>query len=189
MITGLLKDLLSKHFSDPLRIEEPDLRNLVWQEGVRTGMLIESIGRWRDDLVEKRPALIIKPNGRKNIRVGIADRAGATIEGFELFQTFWAGSHTVFSLATSLAACEILATEAQRQLTQFHSRMIGYLNLYAWQVVEVGAPFEVEEATETIAMPINVSWVYDEHWQVAQESLKLGTVSLDTLLDGLVPPE
>ena len=73
MITGLLRDLLVRHFASPLQIEEDDLKHLVWQEGERTGILIESIHRWRGDLVEKRPAVIIK-YGHSGDRGATGDR-------------------------------------------------------------------------------------------------------------------
>src|SRR6516225_10135713 len=60
LITGLLRDLLVRHFSTPLNLTEFDLRKYVWKKDERTGILIESIHRWRGDLVEKRPALILK---------------------------------------------------------------------------------------------------------------------------------
>jgi hypothetical protein len=97
MITGLLRNLLTRHFSDPLQVEEPDLRHLVWREDVRTGILIESVGRWRGELVEKRPAVIIKKHARQNIRIGIGDKAGADEQGQQQYQTFWAGRTPCFA--------------------------------------------------------------------------------------------
>lgn len=184
MIMGLLRDLLTTHFSAPLRIEEPDLRRLVWQEGVRTGILIESIHRWRGDLVEKRPAVIIKPNGRQNVRRGINNAAGADGQGRELFRTFWVGSHTLFCIHGSGASADILATEVQRELTQYEAIIARNLGLPMWQVTEVGAVAEVEEARESFVIPVTVGWAYEESWRVEQEALKLRKIALDILLDG-----
>lgn len=184
MLTGLLRDLLVRHFAEPMQIEEPDLRHLVWREDERTGILIESIHRWRGELVEKRPAVIIKPNGRQNIRWGIQDDAGATEQGHKLYQTFWAGSHTLFCIHGSGASAEILATEVQRELTQFHPVIVQYLGLYAWQVTEVGGVSEIEEAKESFVIPVTVGWTYTEKWSIALESLKLRKVPLSVLLDG-----
>lgn len=184
MITGLIRDMLTRHFAAPLQIEETDLRHLVWQEGVRTGILIESIHRWRGDLVGKRPAVIIKGNGRRNIRWGIGDSAGATEQGHRLYQTFWAGSHTLFCINESGASADILGTEVERAMSQFHPIITQYLKLYKWQVTEVGGIAELEEHKESFVVPVTVGWIYDEKWMIELESLKLRKVPLDVLLDG-----
>lgn len=184
MITGLIRDMLIRHFKQPMNVEEPDLRHLVWREDERTGILIESITRWRGDLVEKRPAIIVKPNGRQNLRLGIGDVAGVTGQGHVLHQTFWTGSHTLFCIHGSGASVDILATEVQRELTQFARSVIQYLNLYNWQVTEVGPVAEVEEARESFVIPITLGWAYGEQWQVELESLKLRKIPLSVLLDG-----
>jgi len=184
MLTGLLRDLLVRHFAEPMQVEEPDLRHLVWREDERTGILIESIYRWRGDLVEKRPAVIIKPNGRKNVRIGISDAAGTDEQGNRQYQSFWAGSHTLFCIHGSGASAEILATEVQRELLQWHPAIVQYLGLYSWQVTEVGGVSEVEEAHENFVVPVTVGWVYTEKWTISLESLKLRKIPLSVLLDG-----
>ncbi len=184
MITGLLRDLLVNHFGSSSQIEEADLRHLVWQEGVRTGILIESIHRWRGDLVEKRPAVIIKSNGRQNVRLGIADYGGADGQGNRQYQTFWVGSHTLFCIHGSGAGTEILATEVQREISQFHPVITQYLKLFSWQVTDVGGIAELEEAKESFVIPVTVAWAYSEQWQISLEALKLRKVPLSVLLDG-----
>lgn len=187
LIGGLIRDLLIRHFSTPLNIEEGDLRQLVWQEGVRTGILIESITRWKGDLVEKRPAVIIKENARQNQRMAIGDLAGTDGQGNHLYQTFWIGSHTLFCIHGSGASVGILATEVQRELTQFFPTIIEYLGLYNWQVTEVGAIQEVEEARESFVIPVTVGWCYSEKWKLSKESLKQRKIALSVLLgDALV---
>lgn len=182
LITGLLRDLLVGHFTQPL--QEADLRHLVWREDERTGILIESIYRWRGDLVEKRPAVIIKQNARQNVRLGIADHLGATDKGFDRFQTFWVGSHTLFCIHGSGAGADILATEVERMLTGWHPLIVKYLGLFKWQVTDVGDTAEVEEARESFVVPITVGWCYTEKWELGPESLKLRKTPLNVLLDG-----
>lgn len=184
MITGLLRDLLARHFSEPLDIEEPDLRHLIWREGTTTGILVESIHRFRPELVNKRPAVIIKRNAMQNLRLGIGDSTGATGQGVPTFKTYWVGSHTLFCLHESGASVEILATEVQRELTQFAPLVSEYLGLPRWQVTEVGEISEVEEARETLAVPVTVGWAYEETWALHKQSLKLRKITLSALLDG-----
>jgi len=186
MITGMLRDHLARHFGDPASIVDDDLRRLVWREGERTGILIESIYRWRGELVEKRPAVVIKPHGRQNVRVGIQDKAGADEQGNTLHQTFWAGSHTLFCIHGSGASAEILADEVEQELTGFHPVITSYLDLHRWQVTEVGDVAELEEARESFVVPVTVAWVYTARWKLSLEALKVRKIPLDLLLDGAV---
>lgn len=186
LLTGLFRDVLTRHFETPSNVEDVDLQQFVWRPDERTGILIESVYRWRSELVEKRPAVIIKPNARQNLRVGIADALGADERGHLLFQTFWIGSHTLFCIHGSGAGADILATEVQRELTQFGPVIQQSLGLYRLQVTEVGAAFEVEEAKESFAVPVTVGWAYDERWTVKYESLHLRKIPLSTLLDGVL---
>jgi hypothetical protein len=182
MILGLLIDVLRRHFADTLNIESPDLRSLVWRKDERTGILIESIYRWRGELVEKRPAVVVKPNARANVKMGIGNVLGPDEQGHVKYQTFWVGSHTLFCIHGLGASVDILATEVQREITQFAPVLGKYLDLYEFQVTEVGAVAEVEEARESFVIPVTVGWAYGETWKVEYESLKLMRVPLSVLL-------
>ena len=184
MLTGLVRDILIRHFSTPSNVEEPDLRHLVWRDDERTGILIESVHRWRGELVEKRPAVIVKRNAYQNLRLAMGDRSGITEDGHYEYSTFWVGSHTVFCLHRSGASVEILATEVQRELTEFAPVIVQYLGLLKWAVTEVGEISEIEEAKETFVVPITIGWAYEEEWRVELESLKLRKIPLSVLLDG-----
>lgn len=187
MLTGLLRDWLTKHFAAPLAIEEPDLRRYVWEDSVRTGLLVESIHRWRGDLVNKRPAIIVKRNAMQNIRYGINDSTGVNGHGTTQFATYWVGSHTVFCIHESGASAEILATEVQRELTEFAPVMTDSregLGLHMWQVTEYGEIAEVEEARESFVIPVTVGWVYRESWAVHPNALKVRKISIGALFDG-----
>jgi hypothetical protein len=180
--------MLIHHFATPLNIEEGDLRQLVWSEGDRTAIMIESIHRWRASLIEKRPAIILKPNARKNIRIGLNNVLGTTAQGNMTFQTFWAGSHTLFCIHGQGASADILATEVQREVTQFAPVIKRYLDLYEFQVTDVGAVAEVAEARENFVSPITVAWIYGEKWSLSKEARYLSHVNLQNLLgEALVP--
>lgn len=180
-ITGLIRDLLIRHFADPTNIEEKDLRHLVWKADERTSILIESIHRWRGDLVEKRPAVVIKRNPYKSMRVLHRDYVGTTEEGHESFTQLWVGSHTLFCIHGTGASTEILATEVQRELTQFSPIIRQYLGLHKFVVTEVGTVSEVEESTENFVIPLNLGWAYEENWVLELESLPLRRIPLDQL--------
>jgi hypothetical protein len=173
LLTGLFRDLLTKHFSTPDNIEDPNLRSAIWQEGQANGILIESVYRWRGDVVEKRPALLVKRNAMNNMRIAINDLHSTDSQGFQHFSTLWVGSHTVFCIGGTGAAAEILGTEVQRELTEFGPAIRSDLVLSKYQVMEVGEIAIVEEATQSFMVPVTIGWAYEESWQLRPDALKL----------------
>lgn len=182
LITGLLRDVLIRHFSAPSGIREPDLRNLIWQPGNTTGILIESLQRWRGELVDKRPAVILKTNARQNFRPVWKNLSGETPQGQRDFTTFWIGSHTLFCLNGSGASTEILATEVETQLTEFSQVLQESLGLFRFQVVEVGEASKIEESRVGWAIPVVVGWAYEHTWRTELESLKVRKIPLSFLV-------
>jgi hypothetical protein len=184
MLTGFFRDLLVRHFQ-PENIQSRDLANYIWREDMTTGILIESIHRWRGDLAEKRPAILIKRNQYSNTRMTIGDQAGTDAQGNRQYVTWWTGSHTLFCIHASGASAEVLATEVQREITQSAPMILQTLGLFRLVVTDVGAISEIEEAKESFVIPVNVTWAYQELWTITQEALRLRSVGLSTLLDGV----
>jgi hypothetical protein len=184
MITGFFRDLLTRHFQSE-NIQSRDLANYIWRDDMTTGILIESIHRWRGDLAEKRPAILIKRNQYSNTRMTIGDQAGTDAQGNRQYVTWWTGSHTLFCIHASGASAEVLATEVQREITQFAPVILQTLGLFRLVVTDVGAISEIEEAKESFVIPVNVTWAYQEFWTIKQEALRLRSVGLSTLLDGV----
>lgn len=182
LVEGLLRDLLTRHFAAPLGIG--DLGHLVWSPAERTGILIESFYRWLPNLVEKRPAIILRRNAMHNLRLGIGDAAGATLQGVLEFTTFWLGSHSVYCIHGAGAAAEILALEVQRQLTEFGHLVTQYLKLGQWVVTEVGGVQILEESKQSYVVPITVGWAYAESWALEPDALPLAGVALSAILNG-----
>jgi hypothetical protein len=183
LLTGMLRDMLARHFAEATNIESDDLRRYIWQDSVETGILIESVHRWRGDLVEKRPAILIKRNSMRNRRFAIADLSGLTGQGFDVHTNLWVGSHTLFCIHGTGASVEILATEVQRTLNGFAPVIRQYLGLHKFAVMEVGAISEVEESSENFIVPVTVAWVYEETWELRLQSLPIRRIPLSIILD------
>jgi hypothetical protein len=173
LITGLVRDLLARHFAEQANIEETDLAQYFWTNDDKTNIMIESITRWKGDLVEKRPACIIKRNAYQNIRWGISDFVQLTAKGHVHFCTGFAGSHTIFCIHGTGAGAEILSTEVAREIHQFHPVITQYLGLLRWTVTEVGPVAVVEEARQNFVVPVTVGWAYEDNWLIELESLKI----------------
>lgn len=186
LLTGTFRDILIRHFSQAEYIETPELQRLIWEAGELTDILVESIHRWVPELTEARPAVIIKRNAYANQRLGIGDRhLGPSTDkwGDAHYTTFWAGSHTLFCIGGSGAQAELLATEVQRELTQFGPVIQHTLGLHRYQLMEVGPISELEEATENFVVPVTVGYAFAENWLIRKQAPVLRSVGLTTLLD------
>lgn len=186
ILTGIFREILVRHFSSPEFIETPELAHLVWKAGEQTGILVESIHRWRPELTEHRPAIIIKRNAYANRRLGIGDKLNGspTRSGNAHYSTLWIGSHTLFCIGGSGAQAELLATEVQREVHHFGPVIARTALLQRLQVLEVGAVAELEESSENFVVPISVGYGFMEQWVIRQEAPTLRRISLSYVLDG-----
>lgn len=182
MLTGLLRDWLIKRFSAPEYLTDPDLRGAIWHEDPPTGILIETQHRWRPELVEKRPAVILKRNAMQRLALGIGDRLRTDERGQVRYCAAWVGSHTAFCINGTGAATEILTAEVVAHLSMYAPALRYQLGLMDLAVVEVGEVAELEEAKEHFVAPVTVGWAYTQDWFLELESLKLRTVALQTAL-------
>jgi hypothetical protein len=176
VMTGLLRQLLIGHFSDPANIEEGRIRQQIESLGVwkpadnglnQTGLLIESITRWNPNNNDKRPAVLIKRNTWAWQRIGIGDKAGGNdYTGASSYTGFWNGSHTLYCLATNGAETEFLAAEVVKFLVTFAPLIVDQMNLMRFFVSEVGGVGSVQEVTEGFAVPVTVTYVAEEAWSL-----------------------
>jgi len=186
IMTGVFRDILQRHFAAEAQIEEPDLRNLIWHSGEQTNILIEVAYRWDPALTQKRPAVIIKRNAYKNIRLGIGDSLQfpyVDATGDRHFSTGWLGSHTLFCLGNSGAKAELLSSEVQRELTCFAEIIRKTLSLLRFQVLEIGAVSVLEEAQENFVVPVTVSYAYCQHWRIRPQVPRLNNISMSCLIE------
>jgi hypothetical protein len=190
LITGFFRDFLVRQWSSAINILTPELKQYLWSEGLGSGILIESVHRFRGDLVEKRPAIMIKRNSYRNLAMGFAGQImGGGLAAYEnekgaisRYVTHFVGSHTLFCIHQTGASTEMLATEVQSQLVGFSPVIRKHLNLRQFSVAEVGAIQELEESTENYVVPITASWAYEHTWELREESLPLQALSLSSFL-------
>ena len=193
LITGFLRDLLARQWSDPGNIVSPEMKQYLWSEKKTSGILIESVHRYRADLVGKRPAIMVKRNAFKNMQTGfggqmqgIGAAAYATEKGaITRHTTLFIGSHTLFCIHGTGASTEILASEVMEHLVASLWPIRRHLELRQFSVTEVGAIQELEESSENYVVPITVGWGFEHVWQLREESLPLRSVSLTGLADDL----
>lgn len=184
IITGFLRDWLTNRFSDPDNIETEQLRGMLWKATQPTGILIESITRWKPEATEKRPAIIIKRGNWTSSRLVLNDSAGIgdVHLGSQRYGRLMTGSHTLFCISNSGAQSEIISGEVFKDLNTYGLVIANILNLVKFEAVELGELFQLEEAKENYAAPIVIQYTGQEVWTVAQQGPILKRVNLSSYL-------
>lgn len=178
-MTGALRQILIQRFSDARNILNSTLREQldrdgVWSSDANTGIVIESLHRWRPELTEARPGLILKEGTWTWQRMGIGDRNGTDFRsGREYFGGYWNGSHTIFALAKEGAEAQILAIEAMKCLLWWESEITEQLELQRFVPVSIGEVSALKEAKEHYVVPLVVAYTVPEFWYIQQEAPRL----------------
>jgi len=190
LITGFLRDFLVRQWGNADNILSPEMKQYVWSGKSDSAILIESVHRYRSDVVGKRPAIMIKRNAFRNMQTGfIGQIFGGGAAAYEnekgaisRHTTLFIGSHTLFCIHGTGASTEILASEVVGQLIAAMYPVRKRLKLRQFSVTEVGAIHKLEESSENYVIPITVGWCFEHVWQLKLESLPLQQVSLTGLL-------
>lgn len=189
LITGFLRDLLARQWGNPQNIISPEMKQYVWSEREDSGILIESVHRYRADLIEKRPAIMLKRNSYRNNPIGFSGQSfGSGFVAYENekgaithYVTLFVGSHTLFCIHGTGASTELLATEVQGHLVALMPVIRKHLKLRQFAVTEIGAIQELEESSENYVIPLTVGWCYEHTWKLKEESLPLQGVSFTSI--------
>lgn len=190
LITGFFRDALIRQWSNAANIVAPEMKQYLWSEQPGSGILIESVFRYRPEMVEKRPAIMIKRNSMRNMPIGMnslitgvgANEYQTERGAIERYTTLFVGSHTFFCIHRSGAATEMLATEVLTHMVESMPPIRRFLGLRQFAVTEFGAIQELEESTENFVIPITIGWCYDHTWELREESLPLQSIALSSLL-------
>lgn len=190
VMTGLLRQLLLGHFADVNNIEDPRLRRQLetigtWQpadNGLNAGgILIESITRWQPATTDKRPGILLRRNDWEWQRLGIGDKLSTNVyEGSTQHSGLWAGSHTVFCLTPHGGEVELLGVEVMKFLHHFAPWIRKQMNLMRFFVSKIGAVGEVKETNQGYAVPVTVSYMAEESWELQPYAPRLKRIVLKT---------
>lgn len=174
-MTGMFRLWMTYHFSSTSLIVDQDqaIQNAVWTSDPKTtGLVIESYTRWNTEETEKRPAVIIKRNAWKRLRLGIGDRMQGLTEpdGQPVYGNAWQGSHTLFCIAGRGAEAEKLAAEVFCELNEQNPVVRAANDLLRLEVTEVGDLFILDQdARQDFAVPVVVGYGFMESWRIQQE--------------------
>lgn len=176
---GALRQVLIQHFMDSRNILNGTLRKAlardgVWSEGANTGLYIESLHKWRPELTESRPAIILSEGEWKWKRMGIGDKSTTDPRsGIRTFGGYWYGTHTFFAVANNGAEAQILAWEVAKLMLWFGPEITDKLGLHRFVPVAVGKVSALAEATENYVVPVSVAYVVEEAWSLQEDAPRL----------------
>lgn len=176
VMTGALRQVLIQHFSDVRNILNGSLRKRmeregVWSEGQNTGIVIEALNRWRPELTEARPGLVLKEGTWQWMRMGIGDQKGEDYRSGRMnFGGYWQGSHTIFALAKEGAEAQVIAIEAMKCLLWFEEEICSQLELQRFVPVSIGEVAALKESREHYVVPIVVAYVVPEFWYLQPDA-------------------
>ena len=186
VVQGALRQVLIQHFADSRNILSASLRKQLerdgaWRESNENGVLIESLHRWRPELTEARPALILKAGAWRWQRQAIGNFIGADVRsGRQTFHGVWIGSHTIFALAKEGAEAQVLAVEAMKCLTWFQGEIAQSLGMLRFSPAAIGEVSVLQESTENYVVPLSVAYVVPETWSLQPEAPRLKVISWTT---------
>jgi hypothetical protein len=188
VMTGLLRQLLIQHFTDPNNVEDAMLRQKFlevggWKQNENGlndgGILIESITRWLPSDEDKRPAVLIKRNDWSWNRIGIGDAAGIDhAAGSNSYLGLWQGSHTLYCLSLTGLETELLAIEVVRFLQHFGPWIRDQMDLKRFMITQVGGISEIKEVVQGYAVPVTVTYVAEESWTLQPYAPRLKRIVL-----------
>lgn len=185
LMTGIFRVWMIYHFSDPARIVYERLRDKVWQrDPAATGIVIEAHDVEDLNLTETRPAIIIKRQAWKRIKIGIADRrmGELTEDGSEHCACLWQGAHTLFCIGSTGGEANLLAGEVRQELNQFAQPVRHRAGLNRLEVAEVGETARLDqEGGKNRVVPVNVAYVLEESWILRQEAPFLKRLDMSLL--------
>jgi hypothetical protein len=178
LMTGILRHLIGDHFSRRENMTEPALQDTLWRAGDAGNILVESITRWKPSELGMRPAVIIKRNNWNAERLFPDEQCNTTPEGDPIFLNIMHGSHTLFCLAKSGEEAEILAAEVFYELSGFSHLIRQSLTLLRFVPMGLGTLFEVEEAHENYAVPVDVAYAHQNAWTIHEHARRLTHIDL-----------
>lgn len=187
LITGILVQSMRQHFAAASNIENPALRNLVWDPSPGSSIVVESITRWKPAASGTRPAVVVKRGGVSAISLGINDQLQGYFndDGREFYVTFLRGTHTLFCIGSEAGEAEYLGAEVYRELVQFGPVIRRSFQLTKFKLAGIDELHKVEEAPGSYAVPVSIAYVFEDCWVLEPNAPRLKRISLQSLVDGM----
>lgn len=197
IMTGVFTRLMREHFARAENLlynqtseKSPQLEQYIWTEDAKTTKIqIQPVWDYNVQDIQRRPALYIKRNAWQTQRMAINDgmtvNAQAGPDGKvlrvrgEYHSRFVMGSHTVFCVAASAGAVELLGTEIFDFLVSFAPLLRKDLEMHRFEVQEVGAISVLQESTDHFVLPVVTAYAFAHTWRLEAVAPWLKSMAID----------
>lgn len=168
-------------FADANNIEEPLLRSKLWTADETTGIMIDSVTRWRPEISEKRPALLVRPGkyAGHQLSLGNAHHGYLPLTGEQFYSRLMVGATTVFCIAGESAEAEMLGYEVYNNLVGFSDLLRERLRLHRFVIMDLDGIAKVREASDKWVVPINIAHAGEETWMVLPHAPYLKSITIE----------
>ena len=170
-VTGLFVRLLTDYFKNPDNIKYEELKGRVWTPGEDTGILIESIGRFRPELAEKRPAILVRPGEWKKVIQGL--QGDMIIEGPYQHERVYVlevqGGHNIISVSKNPVETELLADEVFKFLDMLKAVLPAMTPIAFFRVVGISDLKALPESKTHFCCVIPVVYHVSQRYNITLE--------------------
>lgn len=186
VVTGLLIRILKNHFADPTLIMDPKLQQYVWDENSQKSKIrIVQNAYFDAKSAGQLPALIVGRGALQSKRISMDDRTqnmlsgtDAALSGFQRYTRFHEVQFTITAITEVLGEADDLATEVFDTLTYLSPMMTERLPFHDFQVVGMGPVGALTETGTQLAVPIQLTAVYEYAWTLQPLAPRLKTLSI-----------
>ena len=186
VISGLLIRLLQNHFSSADLIMDPKLQQYLWTQNSLTSKIrIIPNANFDPKSAGQYPAVIVGRGALESKRFVMNDRtqlasgdAEAQMKGYARYTRFHHVSFTITVISEALGEADDLATEVFDTLTYLSPVMTEKLPFHDFQVVGLGAIGALSDVGTLLAVPIQLTMVYESAWALQPLAPRLKTITI-----------
>jgi hypothetical protein len=171
MIEGVIAQLLTQHFGNPSDLAYAELRRYQWTSGADSKIQILPLNHWTEIQASKKPAVIYVDLGQTPQRIAVGDQFyhdSARPEA-EAFARAYTGTHRLMCIGNDDYQASLLATEIERWLTEFSSKLVQDLPFHDFQVVSRGAPQAFDALGGRMGVALVVQYAYCWTWELVPD--------------------
>lgn len=179
LVTGILRHVLTTHFSDADGLFLQQLKNRIWSNNEQTKIVIESTSVLRAVLAGQRPAILIRRDEWQSVKTAIGNVAGMTDDGHFQYTKDCTGSHVLFCISKADVETEILAAEVYKYLLHFSPEIRCRFGFKMFELAKIGQLGILKEATDRFVVPITVVYGFSENWTLQQHAAPLKTIRFE----------
>lgn len=182
MITGVLVQLITQHFSCADWIIKPELREYVWTPDVSTRKIfVYGFASYvASTQSNKLPAIVYRDMGQQGQRVAIGDQFYNDKSRPEAngYARFWRGSHRLMCIGQTDGEASLLASELAQWFTEFQPWITSALPFHDFQVVSRSGEQPFEQLGGRVGVALNLSYTYLWAWELVPDGPPLKAITI-----------